>query len=330
MDIITQPQGRPYLQPVGQLSLFADKSRWPHRPYCGEGKAATKIRSLSSALRRPYIQANPPHLRVWSIYDVDRPHAGLAWIDADLPEPAWVSMNRENGHAHLVWGLSAPVLVDSPDMRQEPMRYLCAVEASFREKLGADQGYAGLLTKNPMHPLWHTLVGTRQAYTLAELAQGLDLPKHLPKKNPEQIGLGRNVTLFEWLRQYAYKSIRHYKIDVRDFIRWQQHLYGQAMQRNGDFMVPMDYREVHAIVRSVSRWTWKRFDIAASDARFSQVQAHRGSKGGVASGVARREATRAQRAMLARLAEKGKSTRAMALILGVNQSTVVRWLKSIG
>jgi DNA invertase Pin-like site-specific DNA recombinase len=87
---------------------------------------------------------------------------------------------------------------------------------------------------------------------------------------------------------------------------------------------------VHAIVRSVSRWTWKRFDIAASDARFSQVQAHRGSKGGVASGVARREATRAQRAMLARLAEKGKSTRAMALILGVNQSTVVRWLKSIG
>lgn len=71
--------------------------------------------------------------------------ATSAWEGANLPPPSWAATNRENAHAHLVWGLRAPVLVDSPDMRQAPLRYLCAVEAAFREKLQADQGYGGLI-----------------------------------------------------------------------------------------------------------------------------------------------------------------------------------------
>ena len=57
------------------LDLFADKTRWPLKPYCSDDKTAKHIRSLSAAITRPYIQANPPYLRVWSIYDVDRPSA---------------------------------------------------------------------------------------------------------------------------------------------------------------------------------------------------------------------------------------------------------------
>ena len=152
------------------LDLFEDTTRWPRKPYCSEDKTARFIRSLSSAIKRPYIQANPPYLRVWSIYDVDRAGGALAWEDANLPPPSWAAINKENTHAHLVWGLSAPVLVDSPDMRQAPLRYLCAVEAAFRESLQADQGYAGLITKNPAHPLWRTLRGNRLAYDLGELA----------------------------------------------------------------------------------------------------------------------------------------------------------------
>jgi len=157
------------------------------------------------------------------------------------------------------------------------MRYLCAVEAAFREALQADQGYSGLITKNPSHPLWRTLRGPQLSYDLGELAEYVELPKHLPKRKPEEIGLGRNVTVFEWLRQYAYRHIRHYKGDVRNYVLWQSHLNLKALGRNGDFLYPMDGKEVWHIAKSVAKWTWRTFDIAASDARFSALQAHRGS-----------------------------------------------------
>ncbi len=105
-----------------ELDLF-DSDRWPRKPYCSDYlSSGVYIRSLQSAIKKPYIQANPPHLRVWSIYDIDRPGGAIAWEDANLPPPSWAAANRENAHAHLVWGLSAPVLVDSPDMRQGPLR----------------------------------------------------------------------------------------------------------------------------------------------------------------------------------------------------------------
>ena len=262
-----------------QIDLFADTSRWPRKPYCSDDKTASSIRTLQHALKRPYIQANPPHMRIWSIYDVDRAGAALAWDDANLPPPAWAAVDRQSTRGHLVWGLSAPVLVESPDMRQRPMRYLCAVEAAFRAKLQADQGYSGLMTKNPGHELWRVLRGPRMAYDLAELAEWVDLPKFIPKRKPEEVGLGRNVTIFESLRQYAYRHIRHYKGDIRNFVLWQAHLNAKALERNGDLIHPLTGNEVWHIAKSVSKWTWNRFDLEASDARFRKLQSFRGSKG---------------------------------------------------
>jgi hypothetical protein len=309
-----------------QLDLFGSADRRPRRPYCSDDLSeGLRIRSLSAALSKPYIQVNPPHLRVWSIFDVDREGGALAWEDARLPPPAWAAINRQNGHAHLVWGLVAPVLVDSPDMRQAPMRYLCAVEAAFRAKLEADPGYSGLITKNPAHPLWRVLRGPRIGYELGELAEWVDLPKHLPRRKPEQIGLGRNVTLFDWLRQYAYRNVRFYKTDVRNFVLWQSHLNSKALERNGDFQQPLDGREVWHIAKSVSKWTWRRFDIAASDARFRELQAHRGRNGGVASGLSRAAASEDKRASARLMRAQGMSLRAIAAELGVSHEIVRKW-----
>ncbi|MCG9066324.1 replication initiation protein [Laribacter hongkongensis] len=319
-----------------QPDLFAT-DRWPRRPYCSDDlEYGVRIRSLSAALKKPYIQANPPYLRVWSIFDVDRIGGAVAWEDAMLPPPSWATVNKENGHAHLVWGLSAPVLVDSPDMRQAPLRYLCAVEAAFRARLQADSGYSGLITKNPAHPLWRTLRGPQMAYELGELADWVDLPKHVPRRKPEEVGVGRNVTVFDWLRQYAYRHIKHYKFDVRNFVYWQSHLNNKALERNGDLRTPMDGREVWHIAKSVSKWTWRSFDIEASDARFSALQAHRGAMGGKVGGSAG-----GKKGMLSRwgdnedkqasarlMAAKGMSTRAIAVELGVSQKTASRWTSS--
>jgi Primase C terminal 1 (PriCT-1)./Replicase family. len=312
------------------LDLFADKSRWPKKPYCSEDKSARCIRSLASAMTRPYIQANPPHLRVWSIFDVDRRGGAIAWEDASLPPPSWAAANRENGHAHLVWGLSVPVLVNSPNMRQRPLRYLCAVEAAFRERLQADHGYSGLITKNPAHPLWAVLRGPRLAYDLGYLSEWVDLPQHLPKRKPEEVGLGRNVTVFEWLRQHAYCHIRYYKREVRNFVLWHSYLNGKALGRNGDFQHPMDGREVWHIAKSVAKWTWNRFDLEASDARFSALQAHRGRSGGVASGHSRAAASEDKRASAHLMRAQGKTQQAIAAELGVTERTVRNWLNQTG
>ncbi len=315
------------LQPDLFSDLFEDVSRWPYKPYCSDDKTARHIRSLAHALKYPYIQANPPHMRVWSIYDVDRAGGALAWEDAGLPPPAWASVNKENGHAHLVWGLTAPVLVDSPDLRQGPLRYLCAVEAAFRARLQADSGYSGLMTKNPAHPLWRILRGPRMDYELGELAEWVELPKHIPKRKPEEVGLGRNVTVFDWLRQYAYRQVRHYKTEVRNFVLWQSHLNNKALERNGDLLTPMDGREVWHIAKSVSKWTWQHFDVAASDARFSQRQAHRGQKGGVASGQARAAAGEDKRASARLMASQGMTRMQIAAALGASYNSVGNWLK---
>ncbi len=260
-----------------QPDLFAT-DRWPRRPYCTDDlEAGLRIRSLKQALTKCYIQANPPHLRVWSLYDIDRPGGALAWEGPNLPPPSWAAVNRENAHAHLAYGLRVPVLTSSMEARQAPLRYLNAVEAAFRAKLQADDGFSGLITKNPAHPLWRTLQGPDLAYELGDLAEWVDLEHFKPRQGVKvaEIGLGRNVTVFDFVRLWAYKNVREYKNVRGGFVYWQKAVYDRCMARNGDFTHPMDNREAYHIARSVAKWTWQRFDLEASDARFSKLQAFR-------------------------------------------------------
>lgn len=266
---------------IDQLELF--ESRLPSKPYCSDEKSSgLLIRGAKQAIRKKYIQVNPPWLRSWLIFDVDRENAAIAWDLANLPEPFWTSQNPANGHAHLCFGLDAPVLLGEHD-RQKPMRYLAAVETAMREKLQADPGYSGLITKNPAHKHWRTYWSASSGlYDLSDLSEYLDLPKYIDRKRPaEEVGLGRNVTVFDWLRHYSYKSIRGWKRPEQGiYLRWVNHLYDMALQRNGDFINPMDSKECYHIAKSVAKWVWTKFDIAESDKRFSELQSHRGKMGG--------------------------------------------------
>lgn len=248
-----------------QLDLF-QASRWPKRPYCSDDlSAGLRIRSLAQALTKPYIQANPPHLRVWSIHDCDYPGAAIAWESAGLPPPTWAAANRQNAHAHLVWGLSAPVLVDGLGARDAPMRYLAAIESYMRERLRADPGYTGLITKNPMHPLWRVLHGPRLSYELHELAEWLPgLEKHRPRRSAEAVGLGRNCTLFDRTAKWSYRAIRQYwGGGLSGWNAWLSACNSQALLYNGDFQHPLDGREVWWIAKSVAKWVWRNFTPAS-------------------------------------------------------------------
>lgn len=301
-----------------------DKTRWPKKPYCSDDlSVGIYPRTQSVAFGKTHIQANPPDRRIWSIFDIDRPGAVGAWEEANLPEPSWIAINKANGHAHCAYGLATPVLLDGTGVHQAPVRYLAAIEQSFREALGADRGYAGVITKNPTHPLWHTIYGARLGYELGELAEYVDLPKHPEKRKLSELGLGRNVTLFDYLREYAYPLLKEYK--AKGFAEWQAHINIVAIEKNCTFNPPLPLPEVWHLVKSVSKWTWKKFDVATSDRRFSELQSHRG-----ALGLAARWGDNDDRRELALgLSTQGKTVREIADILGVGKSTAARWVQPL-
>lgn len=307
----------------GQLELF--EQRFPRKPYCTDDLSdGLSIRPRKTAFGRRYIQANPPTLRFWMIHDVDREQAALAWEDAHLPEPSWTTVNTRNGHAHLAWGISAPVLT-SDAARQKPLRYLAAVESAYRLALQADPGFSGLITKNPRHSTWRTFWGRTPFRDLGELADWVDLPKHLPKRGakPEKVGLGRNCDLFEHLRHFAYKEVRGWKRAGGKgvFVYWQQHLYSAALDyTNLEHPQPLDHRECWHTAKSVAKWVWNRFDLEASDRRFSALQSARGAR----KGRGQREQLKPQ---AIELAGQGYSQRQIADRLGVARPTVQGWLR---
>jgi len=313
---------------LAQLELF--ESRLPTKPYCSDDLAVgLMVRPSATATRKKYIQANPPWLRSWLIFDVDRSGAVLSWDDADLPEPFWTSQNPENGHAHLCYGLDAPVLLGHHD-RQKPMRYLAAVESAMRIKLEADPGYSGLITKNPIHKAWRTFwhpVGG--LYGLDDLSEWLELPKYINKKDrPERVGIGRNVDTFDYLRHLAYRSVRGWKAQGGRgvFVYYLNHLHDLAQQyTHNEHPSPLDVQECHHIAKSVARWTWSHFDIEASDKRFSQLQARRGSEGGKKASAAYEDKRASARLML----DQGMNKAAIARELGVHRNTVNNWLAKV-
>lgn len=297
-----------------QLDLF-DAARWPRRPYCTDDlSAGLQIRDHAHALQRAYVQHNPPAMVFWMVADIDRPEAGAAWIDAGLPAPAWICQTPKSGHAHIAYGLAVPVC-RSDAARPEPMRLAAAVERGLWSALGADTGYAGLVTKTPGHPAWRTLYPQPGGglYELNELAEYVELKP--PPRKREAAGLGRNCDLFDRLRSWAYRAIRQ---GWPEYGRWLTAVRERAHGLN-TYATPLPVSEIEATAKSVAKWTYANI----TQQGFSAVQAARGARGGRAKGQAyadKRERAQALRA-------EGRTQAAIGVELGVSQMTVSRWLK---
>lgn len=314
--------------PVVQLDLFS--SRLPNKPYCTDDLAAgLLIRSKASATKRRYIQHNPPPILAFMVYDLDRPDSALAWNDALLPVPAWVSVNPENGHSHIAYGLIAPV-ARTDAARAAPLRLAAAIEAAYGAKLDADRGYSGLITKNPMHPHWHVYYPATEAanfgyYDLAELAEYVTLPNKLPKGR-EAAGIGRNVCLFDSLRIWSYSAVRvHWR--PNGFKAWQSAVLEKAESLN-QFAEPLPYAEIKATAKSVAKWTWqnftpKGFKDYVERTHTPEIQAKRGNK----SGQVRAEKAIEKAVQAQEMRKQGMKQAAIAKALGVHRNTVSSWLK---
>lgn len=262
------------------LKLFND--RLPHKPYfTDELQCGLRIAGKERAILAKYIQFNQPHAQFWLCFDVDRLGAAIDWSDRNAPAPTLTIMNKANGHAHLLYALKTAVRT-APDGKIKPLKYAAAVENALREKLGADVGYSGLICKNPNHDSWQIAVWQPELYTLGWLADSLDLNSVSDKTILPDYGLGRNCTLFDKTRKWAYRAIRQ---GWPEYDQWLQACYERASAYNLQFLSPLDENEVMGISRSIAKWTINRFDEESFiqykiRTHSPSIQAVRGAKGG--------------------------------------------------
>lgn len=305
----------------------------PHKPYCTDELGVTFIRPKSTALLKKYLQINQPCVTTYLIFDIDREGAVLAWYDNNLPAPFWTSKNPANGHAHIVYRLKIPFCT-SDIAHLEPIRYAAAIQSALTQRLKADRGYAGLLTKNPCHPYWQNHCWTEYEYTLDELADYLDLRGH-PLKGRESIGLGRNCELFDNTRTWAYRAIREYWSP--NYKRnWNAAVYSYVEALNGQFYVPLPDTEVRSIAKSIANWTYREF----TPAKFRASQAAKGRKGGLAGSKENKAKAGSmskgggrpdKKALLPKvleLKESGLTFKAISKQLQISDRTIRNWLKN--
>ena len=233
------------------LELFND--RLPHKPYFSDDlHFGVRIAGKERAILAKYIQFNQPHAMFWLGFDVDRTGAAIDWSDRNAPAPTLTITNPENGHAHLLYALETPVRT-APDGKMKPLRYAAAVENALRKKLEADAGYSGLICKNPNHGHWKIAVWQPELYTLDWLADSLDLNAANDKEIVSDYGLGRNCTLFDKTRKWAYRAIRQ---GWPEFEQWLKACYERASAYNLQFSAPLDEKEIHGIAKSIAKWTF--------------------------------------------------------------------------
>lgn len=251
----------------------------PRTPYCSNSLPDGIFpREKGIALQHRYLSVNSQHSLEWLTFDVDRPGSYYADDDANLPPANIVAVNPINGRGHLSYLLAKPVhKYDAA--RQAPREYYAAVQRGMTNRLGADKQYTGIITKNPVHPDWAVEWRRDQPYTLDELNDWIfDDDKRFDvgvKGDPVLYGFSRNVTVFDDLRTFAYKEVLRFKKDGRSSSDFEKRLLDVAFGLNRQFPQALPISEIRATVKSVSKWTWKRF----SPEQFSRIQSHRGKAG---------------------------------------------------
>jgi len=260
--------------------VLMDDGQWaldvllPRRPYATDHLESGQFRhSREQALAMRYIEHSPHALLGSIVIDCDHPDAALRAFEkpADHPAPNWVAQSP-SGRAHLGWWLSYPVCRTNL-ARLQPLRYAQRIEAGLRTSVGGDFAYGGQLTKNPIHDDWETLYGPATPYQLHDLVT-IHTPRQMPRLPARAAGLGRNVTMFDTARTWAYPTWWHHRDGGMS--AWEKLVLQRCHAINTEFPHPLPFTEVIATAQSISRWIWRNFTEKDYRAR----QAFLGQKGG--------------------------------------------------
>lgn len=300
-------------------SLFKKfKSDLPEKPYYAKGKdKGLKIASKEIAIKNPYIQFNSPFIKNFMVFDIDKSDSSTCFLDTGLV-PNYMITNLENGHSHYYYLLDKGVYF-TKNSKKSIQRWYENIYKSLCQKLDADNSFVGLIAKNPFYSCdkWKTIELTNHLYTLDELSKHCDFD-YLEKTNPNKFfELGRNCSLFDCLRFFAYKEIRKLQFNYEAFYNSCKNFIKQA---NKNFTNPLSLNEIEHILKSVCKWVYNHFSATG----FIQCQKQANKR----SQQVRKEKALLKIKECKNLSNAGMSAKQISNNLNYPLSSVYRFLKT--
>ena len=232
----------------------------------------------------PKLELQPPHAYAAIILDCDsiedlNDAPGKPWWGGNpTPAPSWMVVNtrprsatQRAGGIHAVYALEIPV-GRTDAAHTLPLTYLAHVADRLSYHLGADPGYTGLITRNPINPgpECFTHWGRMFPYTLGELDKALPkgkLPKH------RLTGIGRNCDLFRSMVSEVFRPRWAAVLGAQGHSgAWLDHVRGQ----NTAMFAPngLPDAECRSIAKSCFRYWTRNYDPES----FSDIQRSRNGK----------------------------------------------------
>lgn len=231
----------------------------PHKVRSAEFKdEGTRFRKREKAISYRYLELNQLYKKFIAL-DIDEPASAYLWDERGMPPPSIVVINPENTHCHYLYELNTPVYY-TQEARRAPQKFYEATDIALTRKLGADPAFTGHLVKNPLHPSWRT-IRHQVSYDLEDFQEfGVDLTGCRRKQVLRDSGIGRNTTLFDTLRHWAYQ----YVLEQPSYAVFQVAVDTKALSINGAFLDCekgiLPAKEVLSTARSVGTWTWRHKD----------------------------------------------------------------------
>jgi len=335
-----------------QLELLSSViERLPNKPYVlAEKGAAMVIRSLQSELKRTdhrYIQHNQPNSLSFMVFDIDTPQAIYAHENADILAPSFYTVDKTKTTAHAVYVLDTPVHRNQHS-KESPQKLFAVLENIYGVKLGADPGYANHVMKTPWYRNHSVYMPDEVLSTvsLTEMADYVDFAKYnaeikasrgREKVITEAYSESRNVAVFDMTRKKAYRLIRDYW--GGSYESWEKACFDLVKEAWGIVSAyniksaPYLMSEMKATARSIASYVWEKMTPSSFQAYVEMThlphqQARRGKKGGIKSGEARLMKSEDKREQARELRASGVTVREIGELLGVNHTTIVRWIKA--
>ena len=230
------------------------------------------------------LELQPPHVHASIILDCDSTKGlddapGKPWWGGNpTPPPSWMVVNtrpgtpeRRPGGIHAVYALEIPVARHDAAQRL-PLAYLAHISDRLSYHLGADPGYQGVITRNPLNPgpSCFTHWGRMLPYTLRELDAALPKGK-LPKRR--LTGIGRNCDLFWSMVCEIFRPRWAAVLGAQGHSEaWLDHVRAQNVAMFAPYLLP------DSECRSIAKSCYRYWTIKYTPGRFSDIQRARNGK----------------------------------------------------
>lgn len=250
-------------------------------------------------------------------------------------QPNILVYNAAKPERHQAFWLLRDAVHCQPEAKaRKPYQYLRAIEAAYDAKYGCDPHFARHIHRNPLCFTSDAFWLHERAYTLSELAEPVSLAPAALKRSAARLkrvveGDGRNCTLFDDLRFWAYKQAAYAK--AVDYDVWHRQAMTRAIALNG-FEAPLPAAEVYCVARSVAEFVYYRYQPSSGNTEltpeYRAKQAERGRKGGLVSkGGGRPSKAPELLESVLKLKSDGLTNRDIAEELKISASTVSVYLK---